>query len=518
MLKHYSLVLALLLLSACTSTLTTTSSDTLLEADIVSLQARMKRDELSAEQLVQFYLHRIAQFNRQGPQLNAVIQVNAAALSEARKLDKARRSGQPMGPLHGIPVLLKDNIDSAGLPNTAGSELLENNMPPDDAFIVSQLRHAGAIILGKANLSEWANFRGDRSSSGWSAVGGQAKNPYDPSRSPCGSSSGSAIAVAANLTVVAVGTETDGSLVCPAAVNGIVSLKPTLGLISRDGIIPIAHSQDTAGPMTRTVRDTVILFAAMQGEDPADPITYTAPQDWQAHLINDGLNGKRIGVVRNLTGYHDLLDSQFERQLAVLRKQGAILIEDTNIDTLHQWGEDEYTVLLHEFRADIAKYLQQSGSPYQNLQELIEANRKSPSELALFGQEIFERAQQRGVEQHDEYLEALRRAKRLAGKEGIDAVMQKHNLDMLIAPTVGPAWKIDHINGDHYMGSASSAAAVAGYPHITVPMGFIEVSGSAPLPVGLSFFGSANSEPRLIEAAYSYEQASRHRRPPKLPH
>jgi amidase len=517
MFKHLSLsFLMLLLLSSCAVTPSQPDYADLIEADVAYLQNRMNAGELSAEQLVNFYLDRIKRYNHQGPELRAVISINDNAIQRAEELDTLRARGEILGPLHGIPVLLKDNIDSVGLANTAGSELLKDNLPGNDAFLVAQLRAAGAIILGKANLSEWANFRGERSSSGWSALGGQARNPYDPSTSPCGSSGGSAIAVAANLVTLAVGTETDGSLVCPAAVNGIVTIKPTLGLISRDGIIPIAHSQDTAGPMARTLTDAVIMLASMQGKDRTDPASFEAETDWLSHLQKEGLRGKRIGIVRNLTGYHELLDKQFEAQLEILEARGAILVEDANIETLHQWGDDEYTVLLHEFKADIAAYLADTDLPYVNLSDLIAANQASDTELSVFGQELFEMAEARTADQHQDYLQALERAKRLAGKEGIDAVMWKHRLDLLIAPTVTPAWKIDHINGDHYMGSASSAAAVAGYPHITVPMGFIDVPGSPALPVGLSFFGTTHSEPVLIEAAYDYEQASQHRRPPPL--
>ncbi|GGD73143.1 amidase [Lacimicrobium alkaliphilum] len=517
MLKHFSLSFALiLLLSSCAGTSTQPDYADLIEADVASLQARMNKGELSSEQLVNFYLHRIEKYNRQGPELRAVISINKDAVKRARELDRLRNQGEMLGPLHGIPVLLKDNIDSVGLANTAGSELLKDNLPADNAFLVTRLQAAGAIILGKANLSEWANFRGQRSSSGWSALGGQARNPYDPSTSPCGSSGGSAIAVAANMVTIAVGTETDGSLVCPAAVNGIVTIKPTLGLISRDGIIPIAHSQDTAGPMARTLRDAVIMLASMQGKDSTDPASFATNTDWLSHLQEEGLKGKRIGIVRNLTGYHELLDKQFEAQLEILEARGAILVEDANIETLRKWSEDEFTVLLHEFKADLAAYLAGTDLPYSGLSDLIAANQASDIELSIYGQELFEMAVQRTEDQQQDYQQALARAKRLAGKEGIDAVLEKHNLHLLIAPTVSPAWKIDHINGDHYMGSASSAAAVAGYPHITVPMGFIEVPGSPALPVGLSFFGTANSEPVLIEAAYGYEQASQHRKPPPL--
>ncbi|MBN7823831.1 amidase [Bowmanella dokdonensis] len=507
-------LLLAVLLTAC-QTYAPTRPD-LQEASLPALQVYLQEGRLSSEELIVYYLDRIASLDKQGPILNAVISLNPEAANEARLLDEERRTGQVRGPLHGIPVLLKDNIDAVGMANSAGSVLLKDNQPPDDAFLVQQLRAAGAVILGKANLSEWANFRSSRSSSGWSSLGGQTRNPYDSSRSTCGSSSGSAVAVAANMVAAAVGTETDGSLVCPAAVNGIVSIKPTLGLISRDGIIPIAHSQDTTGPMARTVSGAVILLEAMAGEDPGDSVSYAGGLDFSRHLKIDGLAGKRIGIVRNLTGYHDLLDRQFDAQLEILRRQGAILIDKVELPTLDQWDDDEFTVLLHEFRQDLAAYLQASQSPYRSLADLIVANDKHAAvAMPLFGQELFLMAEDSsGEEQQLKYEEALQRARRLAGAEGIDAAMDQHRLDLLIAPTTGPAWKIDYLNGDHFLGSASSAAAVAGYPHITVPMGFVQVAEEPALPVGISFFGRARSEAVLIEAAYGYEQATQHRVPP----
>ncbi|MAC33382.1 MULTISPECIES: amidase [Idiomarina] len=485
------------------------------DASVTELQAAMGSGQLSAEQLTEYYLQRIKSHNRQGANLRAVNSVNKNALADARRLDKERRAGKVRGPLHGIPVLLKDNIDTAdGMANTAGSLLFAKNYPQDNAFLVQQLHDAGAIILGKANLSEWANFRSTRSSSGWSAIGGQAVNPYDRTRSTCGSSSGSAAAVAADLTALAVGTETDGSLTCPAAVNGIVTIKPTLGLISRDGIIPIAHSQDTAGPMARSVTGAALMLDAMQAYDPQDPASYRAETTFASHLKTDGLKGKRIGVVRNLMGYNELLDAQFEQQLQVLKAQGAEVI-DVEMPTYGDYGSDEFTVLLYEFKQDIATYLDSTDLPYDNLSDLIEANQQlGKQELALFGQELFEMAN--AQDNKAAYLKALKNNKRLAGKEGIDAMLEKHNLDVLIAPTTTPAWKIDHVNGDHYSGSASSPAAVAGYPHISVPMGYIQIGNEPALPVGMSFFAGARSEATLIEAAFAYEQATKHRRPPTL--
>jgi len=487
------------------------------QASVADLQRAMQNGELSAEQLVHYYLDRIARHNTKGFELRAVISVNEQALADARRLDAEREAGKLRGPLHGIPVLLKDNIDTAdGMPNTAGSVLFANNFPADDAFLVEELRAEGAIILGKANLSEWANFRSTRSSSGWSGAGGQAVNPYDATRSTCGSSAGSASAVAADFTALAVGTETDGSLVCPAAVNGIVTIKPTLGLISRDGIIPIAHSQDTAGPMARTVTGATLMLQAMAEYDANDTAGYAANSDFASHLKADGLTGKRIGVVRNLMGYNELLDQQFEQQLDVLRAQGAELV-DVRMPTYGQYGGDEFTVLLHEFKYDLESYLASSDLPYKTLDDLIAANQQAADqELIYFGQELFEMAAAKSEADQEEYEKALANSKRLAGKEGIDAMLTEHNLDLLVAPTTSPAWKIDRVNGDNYSGSASSPAAVAGYPHITVPMGFVQIGEEPALPVGMSFFSTARAEPVLIEAAFAYEQASQQRRAPQL--
>lgn len=487
------------------------------QASVTELQNAMQQQHLTSAQLVEYYLEQIAKHNTQGAKLHAVISVSERALEDAKRLDAERAQGQVRGPLHGIPVLLKDNIDTAdGLANTAGSLLFANNFPSDDAFLVRELREEGAIILGKANLSEWANFRSTRSSSGWSAVGGQAVNPYDTTRSTCGSSAGSASAVAADFVTLAVGTETDGSLVCPAAINGIVTIKPTLGLISRDGIIPIAHSQDTAGPMARTVTGATLMLQAMAEYDANDSASYNDPTNFVAHLKTDGLQGKRIGVVRNLMGYNELLDEQFDQQLEVLRAQGAEIV-DVTMPSYGDYGADEFTVLLYEFKYDMEKYLATTQLPYKTMDDLIEANQQlAAQELVYFGQELFKMAAAKTEADHADYQQALADSKRLAGKEGIDAMLDEHNLDLLIAPTTSPAWKIDRINGDNYSGSASSPAAVAGYPHITVPMGYIQIGEEPALPVGMSFFASAKSEPVLIEAAFAYEQASQHRTPPQL--
>ena len=457
------------------------------EATIADLHDRMHRGELSSEQLVSWYLDRIDAIDRNGPRLNSIIEVNPDALLTARALDEEWQVSGPRSPLHGIPVLLKANIDTAdSMRTSAGSLALADHVAPEDAFLVSRLRDAGAVILGKANLSEWANFRSTRSSSGWSSVAGQTHNAYAPQRNPCGSSSGSAVAVAANLTVVAVGTETDGSVVCPAGANGVVGIKPTLGLVSRSGIIPIAHSQDTAGPMARTVRDAAILLGAMTGSDPADPATAAvdAAPGFTAKLAADGLAGKRIGVIRSYYG------------------------DDIRIDT-EGMDDAEYEVLLYEFKAGLESYLGRSGAPFATLAELIEFNEThAETVMPIFGQERFLAADAKGPLTEEDYLRALADSKRIA-RTGIDGALAEHGLDALLAPTNGPAWLTDHVNGDSFHVSSSSYAAVAGYPNVTVPAGF--VSG---LPIGLSFIGAANSDRSLIEIAYAFEQATMARQPP----
>ncbi|WP_237057820.1 amidase [Microbulbifer sediminum] len=478
---------------------------------VSDLRTALDSGQKTSAQLVREYRQRIDTFNER---LNAITRLNNEALQEAERLDRLRAAGTILGPLHGIPVLLKDNIDTGdGMPNTAGSWLLRENIPADDAFLVKSLREQGAIILGKANLSEWANFRSTRSSSGWSAIGGQTRNPYDLSRSPCGSSSGSAVAVAAGLAPLAVGTETDGSVTCPAAINGVVGIKPTLGLVSRDGIIPISAHQDTAGPMATTVSGAVMLLDAMVGEDPADPDSIPARGPYRRHLQPDGLKGLRIGIVRNLTGYSPKTDAVFAQALEVLRAQGATLVDNANIDTLDEIHALEFDLLAWEFKDAVAEYLATAPVKAKTLQALVAANERAQGrELQHFGQEIFIMAQESRGRQEAGFTEEVARLKSLAGKQGIDAVLREHDLDLLVAPTTSPAWKIDQINGDHYLGSASTPAAVAGYPHITVPMGFVRH-----LPVGLSFFSGANREDILIAAAYNYERASMARRAPVIP-
>ena len=482
--------------------------------DVVALQAAMDRGELTARDLVDYYLERIATIDRSGPELRSIIEINPDARSVADALDVERRDQGPRGPLHGIPIVLKANIDTGDrMATSAGSLALADHRAPDDAFIVRQLRDAGAIVLGKANLSEWANFRSSRSSSGWSSLGGQTKNPYDPTRNPCGSSSGSGAAVAANLTVLAVGTETDGSVVCPASINGVVGIKPSLGLVSRDGIIPIAHSQDTAGPMARSVRDAALMLNAMSASDPGDPAAQTRPADtpdYAANLSVDALGGKRIGVVRGYSGAGEnpYIEAEFEKAIAVLRERGAEIVDPVETDT-EGMGDAEYEVLLYEFKADLNAYLEESGAPLKSLRDIMDFNiANADSVMPFFGQEHMELAVEKGGLTEQAYLDALETSKRLA-QSAIDGALSEHDLDALIAPTNGPAWKTDHVNGDHFSVSSSSLAAVSGYASITVPAGYV-----FELPFGVSFIGAAFSERELIEIAYAFEQATAARRPP----
>jgi aspartyl-tRNA(Asn)/glutamyl-tRNA(Gln) amidotransferase subunit A len=504
-----ALRLVFLFIIACTSPLA--SAADLNELTLAETQDLLKSGKIKMMDLVNYYQQRHKLYDQQGAQLNSVVQINPQLAKLAREMDGKIASGAPLGSLFGALVVVKDNIDAVGMANTAGSWLMREHKPQQDAFVIAQLRSQDAIIFAKTNLSEWANFRSSMSSSGWSSLYGQTRNPYDPSRSPCGSSSGSGVAIAADFALFAVGTETDGSVTCPSAINGIVGIKPTVGLVSRSGIIPIAHSQDTAGPMARNVSDAVMLLDAMMGKDEYDAASLQGNK-LASNLIKDGLAGKRIGIVRNLMGYHRQMDEIFEQQLAMLKQGGAVLVDNANIETKDLLGDDEYTVLLVEFKADLNTYLHDSNAPLKSLQDAIDKNKQFfEHTMPIFGQEIFLEAQQAPALDDDKYLEALANAKRNAGKLGIDATLQKYKLDLLIAPTTGPAWKTDHINGDHYMGSASSPAAVSGYPHITVPMGAVQN-----MPVGISFFGTYLSEPTLIQAAYAYEQLSKARIPPVL--
>jgi amidase len=485
------------------------------EASIADLQARMAAGGLSSHALTQAYLERIAAIDDTGPTLNAVVELNPRALEEADARDAERKAGKVRGALHGIPVLLKDNIDAMPMVNSAGSLALADHRPKSDAYLVRRLREAGAVILGKTNLSEWANIRSSRSTSGWSARGGQTRNPYALDRSPCGSSSGTGTAIAANLAVAGIGTETDGSIICPSAVAALVGIKPTVGLVSRDGIIPISHSQDTAGPMARSVADAATLLAAISGRDDADAATQAsaghATLDYARHLKADGLKGARIGVVRKLMGYQPDVDAAMARAIRAIEAAGATVV-DAEIPTLGQWNEVEFEVLKYELKADLEAYLRKSDAPILTLAGLIEFNqRHAAQEMPYFGQDIFEQAQAKGPLSEPEYIAARTKARRLAGPEGIDAALAAQHLDALVAPAMSPAWLIDPINGDHFTGAGYGAAATAGTPSITVPMG--ESHG---LPVGIVFMGPAWSEPRLVELAYSFEQATRARKPPRF--
>ena len=487
------------------------------ELSIPQLQARMDAG-LTARSITEAYLDRIEQIDRNGPTLSSVIELNPDALAIADRLDAERAEGRVRSSLHGIPILLKDNIATADkMTTTAGSLALEGSRPLRDAFLVEKLRAAGAIVLGKTNLSEWANFRSTRSSSGWSSRGGQTKNPYALDRNPCGSSSGSGVAVAANLCAAAIGTETDGSITCPASVNGIVGLKPTLGLVSRSGIIPIAHSQDTAGPMTRTVQDAAILLSVLAGADPDDPATAEgkgkAYSEYTGFLDAAGLQGARIGVARSFFGYHEGVDAVVEEALETMRRLGAELVEDVKLEK-GGYDDSEYTVLLYEFKHGLNAYLEALGpdAPVRSLAEAIAFNDTHKDKvMPYFGQEHFLKAQAKGPLSDTAYRDALALNQRLTRAEGIDAALKKHKLDALVAPSNGPAWTTDPINGDRYLGSSSSPAAVAGYPNITVPAGYVKG-----LPVGISFFGTAYEEPALLKLAYAFEQATRVRRPPQF--
>ena len=487
------------------------------EQGIATLQEAMASNATTSRRLVEACLGRIERIDKREPTLRAVLEINPEAVAIAGDLDRERVQQGARGPLHGIPVLLKANIDTADrMTTTAGSLALAGAIAPEDATVAARLRAAGAVLLGKTNLSEWANFRGQRSISGWSSQGGQTRNPYVLDRSPCGSSSGSAVAVAAGHVPVAIGTETDGSIICPAHVNGIVGLKPTVGLVSRFGIIPIAHSQDTAGPMTLTVRDAATLLTVLAGPDPRDPSTASlegdASIDYTAYLNADALCGARIGVARNLLTDHPRVDAIFERALAILRHRGAEVVDPANVEHADRFREAEFEVLLYEFKHDVEAYLERLGpaAPAQSLEEIIafnEAHRDTV--MPYFGQETLHLAHVKGSLSEPAYREALSECRRLSRTEGIDATLQHHRLDAIVAPSGGPAWLIDPVLGDQGLRGCSSPAAVAGYPHITVPAGFV-----GDLPVGLSFFASAFQEPRLISLAYAFEQATHARRSP----
>ena len=490
------------------------------EVSIDALQRGMESGQWTARSLVEQYLARIESLDQQGPMLNQIMELNPDALSIADQLDQERRGGRVRGALHGIPILIKDNIDTADRMHTsAGSLALANHVASRDSFLAQRLRAAGAIILGKTSLSEWANFRSTHSTSGWCGRVGQGKNPYALDRNTSGSSSGSGAAAAASYCAAAIGTETDGSVTSPSAACGLVGIKPTLGLISRSGIIPIAHNQDTAGPMARTVRDAAILLGALTGVDPRDQETTVSQghlhRDYTQFLKEDGLRGARIGIARDrYMGYSAKTDRLVEEAIDLMRAQGATVVDPANIATVGKFDDAEFEVLLYEFKSDLNAYLKnvEPELSVHSLEDCIAFNERNASrEMPYFGQEIFEMAQKKGPLTETAYKTALLRAKTLSGAQGIDATMKKHKLDAIVAPTQGPAWLIDLVNGDPGgMGSFTSPAAVAGYPHITVPMGFVQG-----LPVGLSFVASAWQEPKLLTLAYAFEQASLARRKPE---
>ena len=489
------------------------------EITITELQEGMKSGKFTARALVEKYSARIDEIDKQGPTVNAIIEMNPDALAVADELDRERKAKGPRGPLHGIPVLIKDNIDTADrMMTTAGSLALVGSKPPKDSFVAQRLRAAGAAILGKTNLSEWANIRCSHSVSGWSGRGGLTKNPYSLDRNPCGSSSGTGAGISANLAVVGIGTETDGSIVCPSSSNGLAGIKPTVGLVSRSGIIPISHSQDGAGPMCRTVRDAAILLSALTGVDPEDAATAASAgkshPDYAQHCDPNGLKDARIGVARKYFGFNDAVDALMEQSIDVMKKQGAIIVDPADIATLGKFDDSELLVFMYELKADLNAYLARLGpsAPVHSLKEIIEFNEHNRArEMPFFGQDLFIKAEGKGPLTEKAYLDALAKNHQLARTEGIDAVMDKNRLDALIAPTGGPAWLTDLPNGDHSAGGSSNSAAVAGYPNINVTAGFIYG-----LPVGISFFGRAWSEPTLIKLAYSFEQATKARRTPQF--
>ncbi|HCY41598.1 MAG TPA: amidase [Prolixibacteraceae bacterium] len=500
--------LALAPFSSCVQPSSPTTSESnyadfeLNEWTISQLQEQMNSGKMNSEAITKKYLDRIEKIDKKGPELRAVIEINPEAIKIAQEMDIERMVGKVRGPLHGIPVLIKDNIDTGDqMQTTAGSLAMVGSPAPDDAIIVRKLREAGAVLLGKTNLSEWANFRSTKSSSGWSGRGGQVRNPFCLDRSPCGSSSGTGAAVSANLCAIGIGTETDGSIVCPSGINGIVGIKPTLGLWSGDGIIPISHSQDTAGPMARTVTDAAVLLGLLAEK----------AQDYTSHLDANGLKNTRIGIASDYFGFSAEVDKIFQDAILILKDNGAEIVENLKFEKRGEWGDAEWQVLISEFKADLNAYLKtRTGLQVNSLADLIEFNQKNAdTELKWFGQEIFETAEKTTGLEDPVYLEALKNSKKLTREEGIDKLMDEHQLDALIAPTNGPAWQIDWVNGDHFGGGSSDVAAISGYPNITVPAGYVHG-----LPVGISFFGRAWSEPTLIKLAFAFEQATKHRKAP----
>jgi len=489
------------------------------EITISDLQDGMKSGKLTARSLVEKYSARIAEIDKRGPAINCVIELNPDAVSIADSLDEERKARGPRGLLHGVPVLIKDNIDTADkMMTTAGSLALVGSKPAQDSYVAQRLRAAGAVILGKTNLSEWANIRSSHSTSGWSGRGGLTKNPYALDRNPCGSSSGTGAGISANLCAVGIGTETDGSIVCPASSNGLAGIKPTVGLVSRSGIIPISHSQDGAGPMCRTVRDAAILLGALTGVDPQDLATAASQgkslTNYAQFCDPNGLKGARIGIARKYFGFNDAVDALMEQSLDAMKKQGATLVDPADIETFGKFDESELLVFMYELKADLNAYLARLGpnAPVHTLKDIIDFNdRNRQKEMPYFGQDLFLKAEAKGPLSEKAYLDALEKNHQLARTEGIDATMDKYHLDAIVAPTGGPAWITDLVNGDHVAGGSSNAAAVAGYPNINVTAGFI-----SSLPVGISFFGRAWSEATLIRLAFAFEQATKARQAPRF--
>jgi amidase len=487
------------------------------EITVSELQDGMKSGKFTAKSLLEKYTARIEDIDKRT--VNAIIEMNPDAASIAEDLDRERKAKGPRGPLHGIPILIKDNIATADrMMTTAGSLALVGSKPPKDSMVAQKLRAAGAVILGKTNLSEWANIRSSHSTSGWSGRGGLTRNPYSLDRNPCGSSSGTGAGISANLAAIGIGTETDGSIVCPSSLNGLAGIKPTVGLVSRAGIIPISHSQDTAGPMCRTVRDAATLLGVLTGTDPEDQATAAstgkAQTNYEQYCDPNGLQGARIGVARKYFGFSDAVDALMEHSIDVMKKQGAVIVDAADIPTLGKFDDSEMTVFMFELKADLNAYLARLGptSPVKNLKDIIEFNeRNREKEMPYFGQDLFLKSEAKGPLTEKEYLDAVAKNHQLARTEGIDAVMDKNRLDALVAPTGGPAWLTDLITGDHFGGGSSNAAAVAGYPNINVTAG--NIFG---LPVGISFFGRAWSEPTLIKIAYAFEQATKARQAPRF--
>jgi amidase len=486
------------------------------ELTITQLQEGYREGKYTIKGIVNIYLDRIAGIDMNGPRLNSIIEINPDALKIAEELDRELAAGKIRGPLHGVPVILKDNIDTHDrMPTTAGATALRNSFPKTDSYVARKLREAGAIIIAKSNLSEWANFRADMSSSGWSGVGGQTKNPYVLDRNPCGSSSGSGVAVAANLCMIAIGTETNGSIVCPSNNNGIAGIKPTVGLISRSGIIPISFTQDTPGPMGRTVEDIAVTLGALTGIDSSDSKTLASSGKYQTDYVKflkkDGLKGKRIGLDKKSMGFSDKVDILMNNAVAWIKANGAEVVE-IEFPKGENYGDASFIVMLYEFKDGLNKYFEGLGddTPVKSLKELIEFNKSDTVELRYFDQKILEMAEKKGNIESPDYRKALATMTKATREDGIDKIMINNKLDAIISPTGSPAWKTDLLLGDHFVGGSSSLAAISGYPAITVPMGFVD-----DLPVGITFYGRAWSEPLLLEIAYSYEQGTKHRKAPK---